>query len=31
MSDFRDIRLIVADLDGTLLDEHKELDAGILR
>ena len=29
MSDFRDIRLSVADLDGTLLDDHKELDAGI--
>lgn len=30
MSSFADIRLIVADLDGTLLDDEKQLDAGIV-
>lgn len=29
MSSFADIRLVVADLDGTLLDDEKQLDAGI--
>lgn len=30
MSSFADLRLIVADLDGTLLDDEKQLDAGIV-
>ena len=30
MSGFSDIRLVVADLDGTLLDDEKQLDAGIV-
>ena len=30
MSSFADIRLVVADLDGTLLDDEKQLDAGIV-
>ena len=30
MNSFADIRLVVADLDGTLLDDEKQLDAGIV-
>lgn len=30
MSDYEKIKLIVADMDGTLLDDHKELDTAIV-